>query len=94
MVCLKHCSSVKGSEAFISLFSPSKTKDGLKDIEEPILSPKEKTPRGQTEEIPPEAPPILRDSRPRSPEVTVMPPPEEVPRRSSRKVTGVNLSER
>nr|XP_022338381.1 meiotic recombination protein REC8 homolog [Crassostrea virginica] len=78
-------SSVKGSEAFISLFSPSKTKDGLKDIEEPILSPKEKTPRGQTEEIPPEAPPILRESRPRSPEVTVMPPPEEVPRRSSRK---------
>lgn len=76
---------VKGSEAFINLSSPSKTLDGGKELEKEILSPKEKTPRGQLENVIPEAPPAPRDHQPRSPEVTMLPPTEEEPRRSSRK---------
>lgn len=76
---------VKGSEAFINLSSPSKTLDGGKELEKEILSPKEKTPRGQLENVIPEAPPAPRDHQLRSPEVTMLPPTEEEPRRSSRK---------
>ncbi|XP_061171931.1 meiotic recombination protein REC8 homolog isoform X2 [Saccostrea echinata] len=79
-------SSVKASEALISLSSPQKTTKEAKELEEQIMSPKEKTPRGQAEELLPEAPPAIRELRPRSqPEVTLMPPPEEEPYRSSRK---------
>ncbi|XP_062602378.1 meiotic recombination protein REC8 homolog, partial [Saccostrea cucullata] len=78
-------SSVKASEAFISL-SPQKTTKDAKELEEQIMSPKEKTPRVLTEEPLPEAPPAVRELRPRSqPEVTLMPPPEEEPHRSTRK---------
>lgn len=76
---------VKGSEAFINLSSPSKTLDGGKELEKEMLSPKEKTPRGQLEDVLPDAPPAPRDHRPRSSEVTMLPPTEEEPRRSSRK---------
>uniref|UniRef100_A0A8W8IXM2 SAP domain-containing protein n=1 Tax=Magallana gigas TaxID=29159 RepID=A0A8W8IXM2_MAGGI len=76
---------VKGSEAFINLSSPSKTLDGGKELEKEMLSPKEKTPRCQLEDVLPDAPPAPRDHRPRSPEVTMLPPTEEEPRRSSRK---------
>lgn len=77
---------MKGSEAFINLSSPSKTLDGGKELEKEILSPKEKTPRGQLENVIPEAPPAPRDHQLRSPEVTMLPPTEVEPRRSSRKV--------
>lgn len=80
------CSPVKGSEAFINLSSPSKTLDGGKELEKEMLSPKEKTPRGQLDDVLPDAPPAPRDHRPRSSEVTMLPPTEEEPRRSSRKV--------
>lgn len=86
------CSPVKGSEAFINLSSPSKTLDGGKELEKEMLSPKEKTPRGQLEDVLPDAPPAPRDHRPRSSEVTMLPPTEEEPRRSSRKVIMVSRS--
>ncbi|XP_056004784.1 meiotic recombination protein REC8 homolog [Ostrea edulis] len=78
-------SSVKASKASINLSSPQKTTKEAKEPEQQVLSPKERTPRGRAEEPHPEAPPALRESRPRPPEVTMMPLPEEETRRSSRK---------
>jgi hypothetical protein len=77
---------VKASQAVMNLSSPQKIAEETKEPEQQALSPKEKTPRGRAEEPLPEEPPALRESRPREPEVTMMPPPEEAPRRSARKV--------